>query len=480
MTPLLAPILSHLFNKSIDEQQYPDPLKVTKVIEPYKVRSNPANYRPVSLLPIIAKVFDTLLNNQMMNHLVKHDIISPTQYAFRPNSSTTLALQTIVNQIHKHASKHSPLMAIYVDLSKAYDTISHKRLIHKLRHNFNFTESTTAFFASYFQNRQQQTHTQHAKSDTQIITHGVPQGSTLSTTFFLLYINDIIKTTTKSTVYTYADDTTLVITADNIQDLQKLAQTELTNLIKYFHINNLVPNPTKTVYTSFFPKNQPIHISIGETIIQQDKSAKLLGIYIQSDRKYSQTINNILKKLQPVMHSFRHANKLLSTEVMREQYFTHVYPHFILNTAVWGTNDSSKTYIQPLIKAQKKIIRLIKNLSPRAHTKPIMTELHILSITNLYTLRVCVEMHPFIYPKKQLNRPEHNHRYTSVSEIHSHATRYASRKHKYVSDELEHLTRKYTNVWNSLPEDLRGIRAIGAFKKKTKTYLLEEQSNERM
>ena len=81
------------------------------------------------------------------------------------------------------------------------------------------------FFASYFRNRQQITHTQHAQSAIRTITHGIPQGSTLSTTFFLLYINDIIKTTTKSTGYTYADDTTLIITAPNQHDLQTLTQT---------------------------------------------------------------------------------------------------------------------------------------------------------------------------------------------------------------------------------------------------------------
>jgi len=192
ITPFLAPILTHLFNKSISEHEYPDSLKVTKVIELYKskVQSNPANYRPISLLPIIAKVFDTLINDQMMAHLITNNIISPTQYAFRPNSSTTLALQTILNKIHKHKSQRHPLLAIYVDLSKAYDTISHAKLLHKLRHDFNFTEATTTFFSTYFQNRQQTTHTQNAQSRMQTITHGIPQGSTLSTTFFLPYIND--------------------------------------------------------------------------------------------------------------------------------------------------------------------------------------------------------------------------------------------------------------------------------------------------
>ena len=94
MTPFLAPILTKLYNKAIDEHNYPDALKFTKVIEIYKKKEKflPENYRPISLLPIIAKILDTIISSQIMTHLTRHNMISSTQYAFRPNSSTTLAL----------------------------------------------------------------------------------------------------------------------------------------------------------------------------------------------------------------------------------------------------------------------------------------------------------------------------------------------------------------------------------------------------
>ena len=94
-----------------------------------------------------------------MTHLLNNNIISLTQYAFRPNSSTTAALQSVINNIYKHTTKYKPTIAIYVDLSKAYDTISHTKLLHKLQHEFNFNLDTLEFFKTYFQNRQQSVHT---------------------------------------------------------------------------------------------------------------------------------------------------------------------------------------------------------------------------------------------------------------------------------------------------------------------------------
>ena len=154
LTPFLAPVLTRLFNQTIAEHDYPDALKLTKVIELFKKkdRTLPKFYRPISLLPILAKLLDTLINNQLMQHLTTQNIIYPTQYAFRPNSNTTLALQTIIDQLHRHIKQKQPTLAVYVDLSKAYDTVCHSKLLHKLLHNFNFTEPTVAFFASYFRN----------------------------------------------------------------------------------------------------------------------------------------------------------------------------------------------------------------------------------------------------------------------------------------------------------------------------------------
>ena len=445
---------------------------------------------------MIAKIFDKLINDQLIEHLLTHNIISPTQYAFRPNSSTTTALQTVINNIHKHIHKHKPTLAIYIDLSKAYDTISHKKLLHKLKYEFNFTDNTLQLFKTYFKNRQQSVHTTEAQSETQTITHGTPQGSTLSATIFLLYINNIIKTithTNNSKVYTYADDTTLIITADTQQALQQIAQTELTQLIKYFHLNDLVPNPTKTQYTIFHPKNthDTTTLHINNTPIEHTTQAKLLGAMIQDHMKHHQTTMNIIKKLQPIITRFKNANKLVTTQTMKQLYYTHAYPHLIGAITIWGTNKPNAEYIQPLIRTQKKLIRLIMNLPPQTHTQPLMKKLKILNIINLYTLRTAMELHPHIHPKEHKNRPEHDHYYTQTNQIHEHKTRQSKQNKYYIPNQnllrqakvtqrtplytAGHLNIIYLTIWNELPQRIRDNTNKDNFKTELTEHLLLKQ-----
>jgi len=207
---------------------------------------------------------------------------------------------------------------------------------------------------------------------------------------------------------------------------------------------------------------------------------------IQDNLKYHQHITTIIKKLQPLIQSFKYANKLLPTATMRQLYFIHIYPHLINAIAIWGTNNEKKLYIQPLIQIQKKIIRLMHNAPPRAHTKPMMKELNILNIINLYTLRTCIEIHPFIFPTKHHNRPTHNHLYIHASHIHEYPTRYSS-NHQYIpahthrsspqpSHHMDHCARQYATVWNSLPSDLQAEPDFKQFKRTLNLHLMKVQN----
>ena len=209
---------------------------------------------------------------------------------------------------------------------------------------------------------------------------------------------------------------------------------------------------------------------------------------VQQNRKMDETVAITVKKMQPVVYSFTYANKFLSTEWMRRLYFTHIYPHFLHAFSVWGTDNPRATYIQPLIKLQKKVVRILFRAHPRTSTKPLMHKLQILNITNLYIYRVCLETHPYIYTTDNITRPDHDHNYLFASEIHDYPTRYSLRGHHYVPNPYKYsktcepkltmppFQRKYSDIRNSLPEWLRAISDFKTFKKALKTYLLEKQS----
>ena len=427
-----------------------------------------------------------------MHHLLTNNILSPTQYAFRPNSSTALALKTILNTIYASTKQRNYNLAIYVDLSKAYDTISHAILIHKLQHEFNFDPDTTAFFASYFTNRQQTTHTQHAQSKTATITHGIPQGSTLSTTLFLLYINNIIQTVPNSRVYTYADDTTMLIAAKSLEELQRLAQSDLSSLISYFYDNNLVPNPTKTNYSLFLPKPPPpeFSLTIGDTALKHNNEAKLLGIYVENTLKHTHTITHIIRKLQPHIQSFRYATTLLPRTHMINLYYSLVYPHLIYAITIWGSSDPQKAYLQPLIKIQKAIIRIVLNCPPQTHTKPLMIKYKLLSITNLYIYCTCTEMHPYVLNTESTARPEHDHIYNKANSIHDHNTRNALQESlfrprspnsfkQHPPHEIAHYTNNSSKIWNQIPPELKTMPKLQTFKIALKEHLHRKQTLDR-
>jgi hypothetical protein len=171
-------------------------------------------------------------------------------------------------------------------------------------------------------------------------------------------------------------------------------------------------------------------------------------------------------------------------------YYSLVYPHLIYAITIWGASDPQKTYLQPLIKTQKAIIRIVLNCPPQAHTKPLMIKHKLLSIINLYIYCVCTEMHPFVHNTESTTRPEHNHIYNKANNIHSHNTRSASQEnlfrprapntHKpHPPHEIAHFTDESSTTWNQLPLELKTMPKLQTFKLALKEYLHLKQTNDR-
>ena len=217
---MIVPTLCEIFNLSIKTGEYPDPLKIAKVIPIFK-KGDPSlasNYRPISVLSCINKIFEKILFKRLYNFLEKYNILYEFQFGFRQGHSTEHALVEIVDKI-KHAIDNNELTCgLFLDLSKAFDTVNHNILLQKLEH-YGIRGTALNLFKSYLSNRKQYVQIDKCKSKTLPITCGVPQGSVLGPLFFILFINDLPNCCPEGKIRLFVDDTTLELSGKCLNEL---------------------------------------------------------------------------------------------------------------------------------------------------------------------------------------------------------------------------------------------------------------------
>ena len=195
--PQIATQLAHIFNRSFTTGIVPNKLKIAKVIHIYK-NENPelfANYRPVSTLPSISKILECLMYSRLYTFLAEHNVISKKQYGFKENYSTYMAIIDLVDKISNNIDIKKHGIGIFLDLSKAFDTIDHQILLRKLQ-RYGVRGIACDWFKSYLENRVQYVSYNTKDSDYMKIMCSVPQGSIFGQLLFILYINDIVKVST--------------------------------------------------------------------------------------------------------------------------------------------------------------------------------------------------------------------------------------------------------------------------------------------
>ena len=354
---LKLPLL-FIFNLSFKTSTFPDKWKEAIVcpIPKSNSKSEISNYRPISILSSFAKVFESIIYNRIINHV--QSAISPFQHGFLAKRSTYSNLAVITDHIASALDKGSQIDVIYTDLAKAFDTVNHDILLHKLSY-FNFTGTSLTFLASYLENRKQSVLYKEYISRQFEVRSGVPQGSNLGPLLFLIFINDLPNCIVNSNKLLFADDLKLYMEISSLEDCTKL-QCDLNNVTKWCKENSLVLNINKCKTVSFTKRKNKYNYkyTIQGIQLNSSDSVKDLGVTFDPNLTFNTHIvamkNEAYRNLGLIMRLGKDFNNL---HVLKLLYFCYVRSKLEYASVIW--NPQCNKYSRTIEVIQSKFLRFL-------------------------------------------------------------------------------------------------------------------------
>ena len=390
--PVVGGSLCDLFNKSLFAGKFPEDWKIARIAPIFKsgAKDDRSNYRPISVLPFMSRLFEKLIFNQFNEYLDANKSLYEHQSGFRLLHSVATALLASTNDWYLNIDNGKYTGLIFIDLKKAFDTVDHKILLKKLK-MYGVTGLEHDWFTSYLDNRKQFCRVDGTSSGVRGINCGVPQGSCLGPLLFLIYINDLPFSLQKCHVSMYADDTAISLSSKSIDDLQNDLNLDLLNLQDWLHANKLSLNVVKTqsLIIGSGPsirmiENQPDappYFSIGDQDIEMITNTRYLGVQIDSKLNWGKHIDTIKTKANRALGLVKYSKKYLPSDILNKMYRGIVEPHLSYCCSVWGCCSESK--LDVLQKIQNRAARIVTSSPYDASAAPIIQNLGWPTISDL-------------------------------------------------------------------------------------------------
>ena len=513
----LVPVITHIVNLSIKNQKFPDSWKQSKVIPLHKKEevTNPKNYRPVSLLPILSKVLERVIFEQMINYLENNKLLHHSHHGFRASHSTLTALVEMYDQWTEALEKDEATAVVMLDLSAAFDVVDHSILIQKLE-ILGFEECTVSWVSSYLSGRSQQVYIEGSLSDPLPLEAGVPQGSILGPLLYILFTNDLPevihdhvtgsehepevgqgeeqaglqaeegdlqhhqqyhhKCQECGGLCIFADDSTYTVSNRDMDELEQVIKVKYQSIAEYMSRNRLVLNSDKThliVITQ--GRNQPrITLDTGSEKIEPRSEERLLGITVSNDLKWSRHIRDGKKSLISILTSRINAlNKVASYSSFKNRKMIAngvVMSHITYLIQLYG--GCSEYLLSALQVLQNRAARVVTKLDWYTPTETLLLQCGWLSI------RQMIQYHSILllFKTKMSRKPVYM--YSQISHTFQKDTRLSTmggikdiRRFKSTRANQSFLPRTI-KYWNeNLPSEIRRETKIDIFKKKLRSWI---------
>ncbi len=470
--------LTSIFNKSFKEGVFPDKMKIAEVVPLYKQKGQKDimnNYRPVSLLPVISKILEKLVQKRINSFVRKKMLLFDSQFGFRCNHSTTDAILEFIGKVIKGFDKGDKTLAVFLDLSKAFDTLPHETLLQKLQ-NFGIRGKALQWFQSYLSDRKMYVKFNGNRSEmVPSGDYGVPQGSVLGPLCFILATNDLSATLKKCKCILFADDTTVYTTSKNIRQLKESMTHDLRVLVDWFKANKLTLNLDKTSFVLFQPKgitlDEDISLSVDNVSISRERTVKFLGLYLDEYLKFDSHIKHVCSKLAKNLFMLRNVMHVVPKWALRTLYYSYIHSNFMYGLSIWGPLVL-KSNLKRVRTLQKKALRTIEHAKYNACTSDLCKKTNILLIDDLVELELAKISYRYTHdalPKPLENlfqANDYNHNYMTRARHNPRIQHHSSSKY------YNSFLRRAPSIWSNLGRDIKSKSTLFTFCKTYKKFKL--------
>ena len=418
LTPYLTEPLTHLINQCLQRGEYPDIFKIAAItpIPKQAAASHPDHFRPISLIANLSKLFEKIVQKQLVQYLKTNNILSSRQSGFRDGHSCETLLLKVTEEWKRAMDKSKVVAAAFLDLKKAFDSVCHNKLINVLD-KIGVYEASLRWFYSYLKDRAQYVEHDGKRSEKQSISSGVPQGTVLGPTLFTLYINGMLlnsESRLNARTECFADDAMIYCSGSTVAEAVTELNGALTDTAEWIAQSDLVLNEKKCVYmviTSPYKNNDKekctTKVLMGGHQLEKKQFVQYLGIHVDQHLRWDQHFNHVKSKINNGTALINRAKSGLPIEHRLSLYRAFVEPYIDLCAPVWSSTAAK--YINNVEVAQRKAIRAMADYDQTKTTDDLFAEWGIEKVAQRWKRLDAQWLYKLRHPTKFPTVPEYIH-----------------------------------------------------------------------